>query len=62
MYNESHHAIRTTLEGIYSNLEPLRENGVTEDDIAVVLVQDGILKLVKDRVKRTYAKGEHSMI
>jgi len=24
--------------------------------LAVILVQDGILKLVKDRVRRTYAK------
>jgi hypothetical protein len=62
MYNESRHAIETTLEGIYSNLGPLRENGVTQDDIAVVLIQDGILKLVKDRVRRTYAKGKHSML
>ena len=56
MYNESRHAIETTLEGIYSNLAPLRENGVTEDDIAVVLIQDGLLKLVKDRVRRTFVK------
>ena len=62
MYNESRHAIETTLEGIYTNLGPLRENGVTEDDIAVVLIQDGILKLVKDRVRRTYAKDKHSML
>lgn len=62
MYNESRHAIETTLNGIYSNLQPLRENGVSEGDVAVVLIQDGILKLVKDRVKRTYVKGEHSMI
>lgn len=62
MYNESKNAIQTTLEGIYSNLGPLKENGVSEHDIAVVLIQDGILKLVKDRVRRTYAKDEHSMV
>ena len=62
MYNESRHAIETTLTGIYSNLAALRENGVTEDDIAVVLIQDGILKLVQDLVRRTYVKGEHSML
>jgi len=28
----------------------------------VVLVQDGILKLVKDRVERTFHKGENSML
>lgn len=56
MYNESKNAIETTLNGIYSNLGPLRDNGVTEDDIAVVLIQDGILKLVQDRVRRTYVK------
>lgn len=52
MYNESKYAIETTLNGIYSNLPHLSENGITEDDIAVVLVQDGILKLVKDRATR----------
>jgi hypothetical protein len=62
MYNESRNAIETTLNGIYTNLGPLRENGVTEDDIAVVLIQDGILKLVQDRVRRTYVKKEHSMV
>lgn len=56
MYNESKNAIEQTLGGIYSNLGPLRENGVTEDDIAVVLLQDGLLKLVQDRVRRTYVK------
>ena len=54
--------VRASPEGIYSNLAPLRDNGVTEHDIAVVLIQDGILKLVKDRVRRTYAKDEHSML
>lgn len=43
-------------------MAPLKENGVTEDDIAVVLIQDGILKLVKDRVRRTYAKDDNSML
>ena len=27
-----------------------------------MLIQDGILKLVKDRVRRTYAKGNQSML
>lgn len=62
MYNESKHAIETTLNGIYSNLPHLRENGITEQDIAVVLVQDGILKLVGDRATRSYAKGDWSMV
>jgi len=30
--------------------------------VAVVLMQDGILKLVADRNKRTYAKGKNSMV
>jgi hypothetical protein len=38
------------LNGIYENLPHLEENGITEDDIAVILIQDGILKLVQDRV------------
>lgn len=62
MYNESKYAIETTLSGIYSNLEHLAQNGITEDDIAVVLVQDGILKLIKDRATREYAKGPSSMV
>ena len=62
MYNESRFAIETTLNGIYSNLPHLVENGITEDDIAVVLIQDGILKLVKDRATREYQKGTASMV
>ena len=62
MYNESKYAIETTLTGIYQNLPYLTQNGVTEDDIAVVLIQDGIMKLVKDRASREYAKGSSSMI
>ena len=46
-YNESRFALETSLKGIYSNLPHLRENGITENDIAVVVIQDGILKLVK---------------
>jgi hypothetical protein len=30
--------------------------------VGVVLMQDGILKLVEDRKKRTYAKGDKSMV
>ena len=40
----------------------MNENGITEDDIAVVLIQDGILKLVKDRASREYVKGPGSMV
>ena len=57
MYNESKYAIETTLNGIYSNLPYLEENGITENDIAVVMIQDGILKLVGNRVLRDYQKG-----
>lgn len=62
MYNESKFAIETTLGGIYSNLPHLSENGITEDDIAVVLIQDGIMKLIANRATREYAKGSSSMI
>lgn len=62
MYNESKHAINLTLNGIYKNLKHLKERGIPEGDIAVVLIQDGILKLVEDRLKRTYVKGEDSMV
>lgn len=57
MYNESKHAINLTLNGIYQNLACLRERGIPEGDVAVVMIQDGILKLVEDRVKKTYVKG-----
>lgn len=46
MYNESKHAINLTLNGIYQNLACLRERGIPEGDVAVVMIQDGILKLV----------------
>lgn len=62
MYNESKLAIETTLSGIYSNLPHLAQCGITEDDIAVVLIQDGLLKLVKDRSTREYVKGPGSMV
>lgn len=57
MYNESKNAINLTLNGIYENLPNLRAQGLSDGDIGVVLIQDGILKLVQDRVKRTYVKG-----
>ncbi len=62
MYNESKDAINLTLNGIYKNLTHMRSQGLSEGDIAVVLIQDGILKLVDNRVKRTYVKGEKSMV
>jgi hypothetical protein len=40
----------------------LREKGIAPGDIAVVLIQDGILKLVQNRVKKTYVKGNNSMV
>lgn len=62
MYNESKHAINLTLKGIYDNLKHLNNAGISPQEVAVVLLQDGILKLVQDRNKRTYAKGEDSMV
>lgn len=62
MYNESKNAINLTLNGIYENLPNLRAKGMSDGDIGVVLIQDGILKLVQDRVKRTWVKGDNSMI
>jgi len=62
MYNESKHAINLTLNGIYQNLKYLRDKGIPEGDVGVVLIQDGILKLVKNRVKKTYVGGSDSMI
>lgn len=35
----------------------MRSEGISDGDVAVVLIQDGLLKLVSDRVQRTYAKG-----
>jgi hypothetical protein len=40
----------------------MNSQGISEGDIAVVLIQDGILKLVNDRTKRTYTKDENSMV
>ena len=40
----------------------MEEEGYSWEEIAVVLVQDGILKLVSDRKSRTYAKGKNSMV
>ena len=62
MYNESKNAINLTLNGIYKNLPHMKEHGVSDGDVAVVLIQDGILKLVQDRVTRTLAKGNNSMV
>lgn len=62
MYNQSKNAINLTLNGIYDNLENLQEQGISHQEVAVVLMQDGILKLVADRNKRTYAKGKNSMV
>lgn len=62
MYNEGRQAIYLTLNGIYKNLKHLRDRGIPEGDVAVVLIQDGILKLVKDRVKKTFVGGKDSMV
>lgn len=62
MYNEGIGAINLTLKGIYKNLIKLKKEGIAPEEIAVVLVQDGILKLMADRNRRTYAKGELSII
>jgi hypothetical protein len=40
----------------------LREEGLSPEEVGVVLMQDGILKLVKDRQKRNYAKSSDSMV
>jgi hypothetical protein len=40
----------------------MEEEGIAAEEVAVVLMQDGILKLVADRNKRTYAKGKNSMV
>jgi hypothetical protein len=46
MYNEGQTAINLTLNGIYENLPELEKSGIAADEIGVVLMQDGILKLV----------------
>lgn len=58
MYNESKNAINLTLGGIYDNLDNLYLQGISHEEVAVVLLQDGILKLVADRSKRTFAKND----
>lgn len=62
MYNESKNAINLTLNGIYDNLPHLEAEGISSEEVAVVLIQDGILKLVQDRRTRRYAKGKNSMV
>lgn len=62
MYNESKNAINLTLEGIYKNLPYLEQQGISSEEVGVVLLQDGILKLVQDRRTRRYAKGSNSMV
>ena len=49
MFKETKHALNRTLNGIYKNLSHMREHGVSDGDVAVVLIQDGILSLVSDR-------------
>jgi hypothetical protein len=62
MYNENKNAIQLTLSGIYDNLKNLEEQGISAQEVAVVLMQDGILKLVNNRSKRTFASGKNSMV
>ena len=62
MYNEGGGALQQTLEGIYDNLTYLEDEGIASEEIGVVCVQDGILKLVKDQKRRTYDKGKNSFI
>ena len=62
MYNESKNAINLTLNGIYDNLPHLEEQGISAEEVGVVLLQDGILKLVQDQRTRRYAKGKNSMV
>lgn len=62
MYNEGQTAINLTLNGIYENLPNLEKEGIAADEIGVVLMQDGILKLVENKLTRTYAKGDDSMV
>lgn len=62
MFNESRNALETTLRGIYANLPALQEQGIEPEDVAVVVLQDGILKLVEDRVLRTFTKGGRSVV
>jgi hypothetical protein len=62
MYNESRNAINLTLSGIYKNLKHFKDGGFSTGEIGVVLIQDGILKLVDNRKKRTFQKGKQSMI
>ena len=50
------------MDGIYANLPALEKAGIHHTDLAVVVIQDGILKLVKDKVNRTFAKGDHSIV
>lgn len=40
----------------------MKQYGIHPGDIGVVLVQDGILKLIDNRKRRTLARGKDSMV
>lgn len=44
MYNEKMKMLERTLGGIQENLEGFKELGISSDQIAVVVMQDGIEK------------------
>ena len=44
--------------GLYKNFQKLvKERGMSHKDIAVVIIQDGILKLVTDRLRRKFSSS-----
>ena len=45
MYNEDRDLLTKTLEGIYDNLDSFCNHGMCAEDIAVVILSDGILKM-----------------
>ena len=45
MYNEDRDLLMKTLEGIYDNMDSFCSHGMCAEDIAVVIISDGILKM-----------------
>jgi sulfur relay (sulfurtransferase) DsrF/TusC family protein len=43
-------------------LPELKNQGIAPEEVAVIMIQDGILKLVKNKQKRSFEKRDRSMV
>ena len=51
MYNESAAELDKTIRGIYANLKHFRAAGVHQDEIALVVLMDGVEKMHKSMAR-----------